>query len=60
MTSRAPSNADLNLMPPPPLNTTLGQSCFAHRKALLWNNLPTAAADTLEQAARSYEACRKD
>ena len=40
MTGRTKRNANINLRPRR-INTTLGQDCFAHRGALLWNSLPT-------------------
>ena len=50
MTGRAIRNANINLRPPR-LNTTLAHNCFAHRRALLWNNLPTEI-----KSAKSYES----
>ena len=50
MTGRTIRNANINLRPPR-LNTTLAHNCFAHRGALLWNNLPTEI-----KSAKSYES----
>ena len=50
MTGRTIRNANINLRPPR-VNTTLANNCFAHRGALLWNNLPTEI-----KSAKSYES----
>ena len=50
MTGRTIRNANINLRPPR-LNTTLAHNCFAHRGALLWNNLPTEI-----KSAKSFES----
>ena len=53
MTGRTIRNANINLRPPR-LNTTLAHNCFAHRGALLWNNLPTEI-----KSAKYYESFKK-
>ena len=53
MTGRIIRNANRNLRPPR-LNTTLGLNCFAHREALLWNNLPTEI-----KSAKLYDSFKK-
>ena len=50
MTGSTIRNASINLRPPR-LNTTLAHNCFTHRRALLWNNLPTEI-----KSAKSYES----
>ena len=50
MTGRTIRNAKINLRPLL-LNTTLAHNCFAYRRALLWNNLPTEI-----KSGKSYES----
>ena len=50
MTGRTIRTANINLRPPR-LNTTLAHNCFAHRGALLCNNLPTEI-----KSAKSFES----
>ena len=50
MTGKTIRNANINLRPPR-LNNTLAHNFFAHRGALLWNNLQTEI-----KSAQSFES----